>query len=63
MILIYDADYFIIKDAEQMDTLLGEVMCIGLQEKLDVSLEEDIQRQMFHYLHFKAYTFEPPNAR
>ena len=44
MILIYDADYFIIKDAEQMDTLLGEVMCIGLQEKLDVSLEEDIQR-------------------
>ena len=63
MILIYDADYFIIKDAEKIDALLGGVMSIGFQEKLDVELDADIQRQMFHYLHFKAYTFEPPNAR
>ena len=44
MILIYDADYFIVKEAEKLDALLGEVLSIGFQEKLDVSLEEDIQR-------------------
>ena len=59
LILIYDADYFIIQQEEQIDNLLRDVMCIGFQEKLAVPLSEDIQRQMFYYLHFKTYTFEP----